>query len=152
MCEPNACGLLKVLSSCFILIPVWPGVWDGVSDWDTAPHHEQLCWSGDWTGGIYSVVVRYGVVKFGGCSHLVKVVTTACIFVMIHMICTPPPHTHTHTHADVTLQCSAKDMHNVSELFFFAQKAVLHPTAPLYVSSSQEVWILIILCTCVYDS
>ena len=86
-----------IISSCFILIPVWPGVWDGISDWDTAPHHERLCWSGDWTRGIYSVVVRYGVVKFVSCSHLVKVVTTACIFVMVHMICTPPPHTHTHT-------------------------------------------------------
>ena len=29
-------------------------------------------------------------------------------------------------------QCSAKDLQNVSELFYFAQKAVLHPTAPLY--------------------
>lgn len=30
------------------------------------------------------------------------------------------------------LECSAKELHNVSELFYFAQKAVLHPTAPLY--------------------
>ena len=51
---------------------------------------------------------------------------------------------YTHTHTD-TLQCSAKDMHNVSELFFFAQKAVLHPTAPLYISSSQEVCVCVII-------
>lgn len=30
------------------------------------------------------------------------------------------------------IECSAKDLQNVSELFYFAQKAVLHPTAPLY--------------------
>ena len=37
------------------------------------------------------------------------------------------------------LQSSAKDMHNVSELFYFAQKAVLHPTAPLYAPTSKQV-------------
>ena len=37
------------------------------------------------------------------------------------------------------LQCSAKEMHNVSELFYFAQKAVLHPTAPLYAPTSKQV-------------
>ncbi|KAF2982021.1 hypothetical protein EK904_014089, partial [Melospiza melodia maxima] len=29
-------------------------------------------------------------------------------------------------------QCSAKNLKNISELFYYAQKAVLHPTAPLY--------------------
>ena len=33
-------------------------------------------------------------------------------------------------------------MHNVSELFYFAQKAVLHPTAPLYVPTSKQVYII----------
>uniref|UniRef100_A0A9J7WYU0 Mitochondrial Rho GTPase 2 n=1 Tax=Cyprinus carpio carpio TaxID=630221 RepID=A0A9J7WYU0_CYPCA len=28
--------------------------------------------------------------------------------------------------------CSAKNLKNISELFYYAQKAVLHPTAPLY--------------------
>ena len=37
------------------------------------------------------------------------------------------------------LQCSAKDLHNVSELFYFAQKAVLHPTAPLYSPNDRQV-------------
>lgn len=30
------------------------------------------------------------------------------------------------------MECSAKQLLNVSEVFYFAQKAVLHPTAPLY--------------------
>ena len=40
-------------------------------------------------------------------------------------------------------QCSAKDLHNVSELFYFAQKAVLHPTGPLYSPNDRQV------CACV---
>ncbi len=36
-------------------------------------------------------------------------------------------------------QCSAKELQNVSELFYFAQKAVLHPTAPLYSPSHKQV-------------
>uniref|UniRef100_A0A4W5KAD8 Mitochondrial Rho GTPase n=1 Tax=Hucho hucho TaxID=62062 RepID=A0A4W5KAD8_9TELE len=31
-----------------------------------------------------------------------------------------------------TLYCSAKNLKNISELFYYAQKAVLHPTGPLY--------------------
>ncbi|KAG9306215.1 hypothetical protein G9A89_016119 [Geosiphon pyriformis] len=33
---------------------------------------------------------------------------------------------------ETCVECSAKQPLNVSEVFFFAQKAVLHPTAPLY--------------------
>nr|AOC97476.1 Rho family protein [Volvariella volvacea] len=33
---------------------------------------------------------------------------------------------------ETCVECSAKTPVNVSEVFFFAQKAVLHPTAPLY--------------------
>lgn len=33
---------------------------------------------------------------------------------------------------EICVECSAKAMLNVSELFYFAQKAVLHPTRPLY--------------------
>ncbi|KAJ1512098.1 ERMES complex Ca(2+)-binding regulatory GTPase gem1, partial [Coelomomyces lativittatus] len=33
---------------------------------------------------------------------------------------------------ETCLECSAKQMINVSEAFYFAQKAVLYPTAPLY--------------------
>jgi Ras family protein T1 len=33
---------------------------------------------------------------------------------------------------ETCVECSAKKPLNISEVFYFAQKAVLHPTAPLY--------------------
>lgn len=36
-------------------------------------------------------------------------------------------------------QCSAKNLKNISELFYYAQKAVLHPTGPLYCPEEKEV-------------
>ncbi|EME26374.1 Mitochondrial Rho GTPase 1 [Galdieria sulphuraria] len=33
---------------------------------------------------------------------------------------------------DVCIECSAKQVFNIAELFYYAQKAVIHPTAPLY--------------------
>jgi len=33
---------------------------------------------------------------------------------------------------ETCIECSSKTMNNVSEMFYFAQKAVLHPTGPLY--------------------
>lgn len=35
------------------------------------------------------------------------------------------------------VECSAKTLHNISEIFYYAQKAVLHPTGPLYVTETQ---------------
>ena len=60
-------------------------------------------------------------------------------YMYIHCVCDLSDSAQTHTHTHTPLQCSAKDMVNVSELFYFAQKAVLHPTAPLYISSQEEV-------------
>lgn len=37
------------------------------------------------------------------------------------------------------LKCSAKNLKNISELFYYAQKAVLHPTAPLYDPEDKQV-------------
>ncbi|KAI4889125.1 hypothetical protein NFI96_001688 [Prochilodus magdalenae] len=36
-------------------------------------------------------------------------------------------------------KCSAKNLKNISELFYYAQKAVLHPTGPLYCPEGKEV-------------
>lgn len=36
-------------------------------------------------------------------------------------------------------KCSAKNLKNISELFYYAQKAVLHPTAPLYDPEDKQV-------------
>lgn len=37
------------------------------------------------------------------------------------------------------LKCSARNLKNISELFYYAQKAVLHPTAPLYDPEDKQV-------------
>jgi GTPase SAR1 family protein len=42
------------------------------------------------------------------------------------------------------VECSAKTLHNISEMFYYAQKAVLHPTAPLYIIETQDVSIILI--------
>lgn len=43
---------------------------------------------------------------------------------------------------ETCVECSARIPLNVSEVFYFAQKAVLHPTAPLY-DSRDHVGILL---------
>ena len=43
------------------------------------------------------------------------------------------------TKTNVALQCSARTLRNISELFYYAQKAVLHPTAPLYRLDEKDV-------------
>ncbi|XP_034113752.1 mitochondrial Rho GTPase isoform X2 [Drosophila sulfurigaster albostrigata] len=37
------------------------------------------------------------------------------------------------------VECSAKTLHNISEMFYYAQKAVLHPTTPLYIMEEQDL-------------
>ena len=32
----------------------------------------------------------------------------------------------------LSCQCSARTLQNISEVFYYAQKAVLHPTAPIF--------------------
>ncbi|KAH9365932.1 hypothetical protein HPB48_012202 [Haemaphysalis longicornis] len=39
----------------------------------------------------------------------------------------------------LSVQCSAKTFKNISELFYYAQKAVLHPTGPLYVPQERDL-------------
>ncbi|XP_014676838.1 PREDICTED: mitochondrial Rho GTPase 1-like, partial [Priapulus caudatus] len=40
---------------------------------------------------------------------------------------------------ETCIECSAKNLKNISEVFYYAQKAVLHPTAPLYVPEEKEL-------------
>ncbi|XP_032858176.1 mitochondrial Rho GTPase 1 isoform X4 [Tyto alba] len=40
---------------------------------------------------------------------------------------------------EVMIMCSAKNLKNISELFYYAQKAVLHPTGPLYCPEEKEM-------------
>lgn len=37
------------------------------------------------------------------------------------------------------VECSARTLKNISEMFYYAQKAVLHPTGPLYVLETQDL-------------
>ena len=51
-------------------------------------------------------------------------------------------------------QCSAKILKNISELFYYAQKAVLHPTAPIYNPEEKEVLVIChvyLSCICYID-
>ncbi|CAK9828451.1 Mitochondrial Rho GTPase [Anthophora retusa] len=43
------------------------------------------------------------------------------------------------TEIESCIECSAKTLQNVSETFYYAQKAVLHPTTPLYNYDNQEL-------------
>ncbi|XP_039542973.1 mitochondrial Rho GTPase 1-A isoform X5 [Pimephales promelas] len=40
---------------------------------------------------------------------------------------------------ETCVECSAKNLKNISELFYYAQKAVLHPTGPLYSPEEKEM-------------
>lgn len=40
---------------------------------------------------------------------------------------------------ETCVECSAKSLKNISELFYYAQKAVLHPTAPIYNPEEKEL-------------
>lgn len=40
---------------------------------------------------------------------------------------------------ETCIECSAKTLRNLSETFWFAQKAVLYPTAPIYNAETKEV-------------
>ncbi|XP_064631820.1 mitochondrial Rho GTPase 1-like isoform X2 [Lineus longissimus] len=40
---------------------------------------------------------------------------------------------------ETCVECSAKTLKNISEMFYYAQKAVLHPTAPLYLPEEKEL-------------
>ena len=40
---------------------------------------------------------------------------------------------------ETCIECSAKQLKNISELFYYAQKAVLHPTAPLYAPELEKL-------------
>ena len=46
---------------------------------------------------------------------------------------------------ETCVECSAKTPLNVSEVFYFAQKAVLHPTAPLYDSRDHVGQVFVLL-------
>ena len=40
---------------------------------------------------------------------------------------------------ETCVECSARNLKNISEMFYFAQKAVLHPSAPLWNYNEKDV-------------
>ncbi|XP_076053161.1 mitochondrial Rho GTPase isoform X2 [Oratosquilla oratoria] len=40
---------------------------------------------------------------------------------------------------ETCVECSARTLKNISEMFYYAQKAVLHPTAPLYILEQRDL-------------
>ncbi|KAF4080298.1 hypothetical protein AMELA_G00168870 [Ameiurus melas] len=44
-----------------------------------------------------------------------------------------------YTEIETCVECSAKNLKNISELFYYAQKAVLHPTGPLYCPERKQM-------------
>lgn len=40
---------------------------------------------------------------------------------------------------ETCVECSAKNLRNISEMFYFAQKSVLHPSAPLWNYHEKDV-------------
>ena len=40
---------------------------------------------------------------------------------------------------ETCVECSARNLKNISEMFYFAQKAVLHPSAPLWNYHAKDV-------------
>ena len=49
------------------------------------------------------------------------------------------PIMNQYSEIETCVECSAKTLKNVSELFYYAQKAVLHPSGPLYNSDERDV-------------
>uniref|UniRef100_A0A8C7SRI9 Mitochondrial Rho GTPase n=1 Tax=Oncorhynchus mykiss TaxID=8022 RepID=A0A8C7SRI9_ONCMY len=49
------------------------------------------------------------------------------------------PVMNQYTEIETCVECSAKNLKNISELFYYAQKAVLHPTGPLYCPEEKQM-------------
>lgn len=49
------------------------------------------------------------------------------------------PIMNAYAEIETCVECSAKTLKNISEVFYYAQKAVLHPTAPLYLPEEKEL-------------
>ena len=49
------------------------------------------------------------------------------------------PIMNDYSEIETCVECSAKNLKNISEMFYFAQKAVLHPSAPLWNYHEKDV-------------
>ena len=77
---------------------------------------------------------KTSVVLVGNKSDLVEYSSLDCIL----------PIMNSYPEIETCVECSAKSLKNIAELFFYAQKAVLHPTAPLYDAEERDVSLLLV--------
>ncbi|KAI1299961.1 Mitochondrial Rho GTPase 1 [Halotydeus destructor] len=49
------------------------------------------------------------------------------------------PVMNQYSEVETCVECSAKNLKNIAELFYYAQKAVLHPTSPLYNAEDRDL-------------
>ena len=49
------------------------------------------------------------------------------------------PIMNEYSEIETCVECSARNLKNISEMFYFAQKAVLHPSAPLWNYHEKDV-------------
>ncbi|XP_038068688.1 mitochondrial Rho GTPase 1-A-like isoform X1 [Patiria miniata] len=49
------------------------------------------------------------------------------------------PIMNDYSEIETCVECSSRNLKNISEVFFYAQKAVLHPTGPLYSAEDKEL-------------
>uniref|UniRef100_A0A8B9VUT4 Mitochondrial Rho GTPase n=1 Tax=Anas zonorhyncha TaxID=75864 RepID=A0A8B9VUT4_9AVES len=72
---------------------------------------------------------RHALILVGNKSDLVEYSSMETIL----------PIMNQYTEIETCVECSAKNLKNISELFYYAQKAVLHPTGPLYCPEEKEM-------------
>uniref|UniRef100_A0A8B9D359 Mitochondrial Rho GTPase n=1 Tax=Anser cygnoides TaxID=8845 RepID=A0A8B9D359_ANSCY len=77
----------------------------------------------------FGVVFRLPLILVGNKSDLVEYSSMETIL----------PIMNQYTEIETCVECSAKNLKNISELFYYAQKAVLHPTGPLYCPEEKEM-------------
>uniref|UniRef100_A0A5G2R4R0 Ras homolog gene family member T1 n=1 Tax=Sus scrofa TaxID=9823 RepID=A0A5G2R4R0_PIG len=78
---------------------------------------------------VYAVNNKLPLILVGNKSDLVEYSSMETIL----------PIMNQYTEIETCVECSAKNLKNISELFYYAQKAVLHPTGPLYCPEEKEM-------------
>ena len=110
---------------------VWSAQWE--LNGNHSSHHEPVLW--DWD-------MCWGQIN---CTHLLTLPLKCSDRVFTHAHFIWPFRLWRLLHLTfslccfVSFKCSAKNLKNISELFYYAQKAVLHPTAPLYDPEDKQV-------------
>uniref|UniRef100_A0A665TMD0 Mitochondrial Rho GTPase 1-A-like n=1 Tax=Echeneis naucrates TaxID=173247 RepID=A0A665TMD0_ECHNA len=92
---------------------------------DSAVTEKCLYFRKTWCGG----ASRVPLILVGNKSDLVEHSSMETIL----------PIMNQYSEIETCVECSAKNLKNISELFYYAQKAVLHPTGPLYCPEKKDM-------------